>query len=142
MPENGTLAKLVEIRNSYFGQVQTAIDNFNGQLQGLQGKYLDQLVDAALGDPSIANIQQLLKSKVFLGHHVDPESLKTEGAATIENPVPIAQSEDPSKFPLKSKRTRPATVAPICPACGTQAADAGARFCSKCAAPLFGVRIP
>ncbi len=161
MAENGTLQKLLDIRKGYFASVQAVLDGINAQISSLQAKYLDALVDATLGDPTITEIQRVLKTKLILGQPtavaVSPvvgeekvyestinEGLTTEGKAT-EAAVPIAQSGDPDKFPLKTRRTRlPQPFRPsgsTCPNCGSQIRERNARFCSKCAAPLVGLRL-
>lgn len=49
--ENGTLAKLVEIRHEFLDGAQEAAGHYRAKIKELRENYLSQVVDVTLGDP-------------------------------------------------------------------------------------------
>ncbi len=117
--ENGILAKLGEIRHKFIADFEDAAKRFDEEVRGLREAYLAELVDVALMDPRLADVQRALAFRVpaAVAASTLAPSLATEGL------VPL-----PEKWPMRARKR-------ICPTCSTPC-DPRDRFCSQCAYPL------
>ena len=110
---NGTLAKLVDARNGFLQDVQTAVKQ-------CRDNYLTQVVDITLNDPRLTALNQLF---------TPPPAAPAPASETVL--TPDGAQEMPTKQPMKRLKTM------NCPGCGAVVPDMNARFCSRCASPLF-----
>ena len=123
--DNGTLAELAEIRRKFLSGFEEAAQTFNEEVRNLRENYLNELVDVALTDPRLSEVQRALAFRAQVASP-GPTSQAVAKESAVEGAVAL-----PEKWPQKKlKMAR-------CPACSTPAQDLNARFCSQCASPLF-----
>jgi len=126
--ENGTLSKLAEIRSKFLSGFNESAQRFDSEIRKLRETYLNELVDVALTDPRLSEVQRALAFKWGGPSTVTTSQLLEEqGAASkVADVVPL-----PEKWPKKKLKVS------RCPACKLPVQDQNARFCSQCASPLF-----
>lgn len=125
--ENGALAKLVNLRQNFLTAVQEARVEFVNRIKTLREEYLNQVVDAALGDPKLSELERALGSLM-----PQPQPPVAPRPAVTADMIPIGQSGNPEKFPMKRFRG----VYGSCPNCNSPLWEPQAKFCSQCAYPL------
>ena len=127
---NGTIAKLTNLRHSFLVTVEEARSQFVSRIKEAREYYISQVVDVTLTDPQLSDVERALAGATPT---VTPAALipKPESNPTL---VPIGQSGDSSKFPLK--RLKGVGVYGRCGNCNVAILEAQAKFCSKCAYPL------
>lgn len=128
--ENGVLAKLASLRQNFLAAIEDARVEFVGKIKTLREEYLNQVVDATLKDPRISEVERTLGS-LILQPQPQPPAVPTPAAATA-GMVPIGQSSNPEKFPMKRFRA----IYGTCPNCNSPLWEPQAKFCSQCACPL------
>ena len=131
--ENGVLAKLAGLRQTFLSGVEEARAQFAGRIRTLREEYLNQVVDATLGDPKLSDVERALSS---WGPQVKVVAVPTHPLVPIPPEVSAATAATlapPDKQPLKSYRV---SVYGHCPACNAPLFEAQAKYCSQCAYPL------
>ena len=130
--ENGTLAKLAEIRKKFLTGFEEAAQRFHSEIQKLRENYLNELVDVALTDPRLSDVQRALTliprgpSRLATSQVLEEQGLSPSPQSSVEGAIAL-----PEKWPQKKLKVS------RCPACSTPVQDLNARFCSQCASPLF-----
>jgi hypothetical protein len=129
--ENGTVGKVVEIRNRFLTGFREAAQTFDSEIRKLREAYLNELVDVALTDPRLSEVQRALSFK--WGAPV----VTTASQSLEEQGLPPTLSSTESTVPLPEKWPQKRTRVARCPTCNAVVQDVNARFCSQCAFPLF-----
>jgi hypothetical protein len=134
---NGTLAKLVGMRQRFMADFQGLAAEFRINVQALREKYLNEIVDLTMADAKVAELQRVLD--FFKPTRESVTVIPPTGPATIL-PVPPTVPPDvavtlapPEKQPLKENR-RPTYGS--CPNCNRAIMEPQSQFCSQCAYPL------
>lgn len=127
---NGTLAKLVSLRQDFLTGVNEVRVQFVARIKTLREDYLNQVVDATMSDPKLGDVEKALSSWNTQPVTIAPPPVESATAGS----VPIGQGP-PEKFPMKMKRDG-LTVYGRCPSCNSYILEPDARFCSRCAYPL------
>lgn len=132
--ENGTVAKLVSLRQSFLASVEEARAQFVGRIKGARESYISQIVDVALGDPRLSGVEKALNSWNQPTPQPATQPVAASGINTssgVPGMVPL-----PEKWPMKRNIARIPTVYGTCPSCNHPVFEPQAKFCSYCAYPL------
>jgi hypothetical protein len=135
--ENGTLAKLAEIRQHFMADFHQEAARFRNRVQELREGYLNEIVDLTLTDAKVTEVQRTLDL-------LKPPTEKLTAASVPEQTEPLPKHADvlqpsattlapPEKQPMKTYRMN---VYGRCHACNAPIFEAQAKFCSQCAYPL------
>jgi hypothetical protein len=131
--ENGTLAKLISLRQAFLASIEAARSQFVGSIKTARESYLNQIVDVTMADPQLSDVEKALSTWNPQFAVVAPNPLPPMPAVD-SGMVQIGQSGVSEKFPMK--KSRGVTVYGRCPSCNSYILEAEAKFCSRCAYPL------
>lgn len=142
---NGVVEKLVTLRQAFLLSVDAARNQFVTTIRSAREDYLGQIVGVTLGDPRLSNVEQALSSWTSPSPTQPPDQGEPDSpvppAAASLGMVPIGQSGDPTKFPMKGRRVardgkKVAFVYGHCSNCNSAIWEPQAKFCSQCAMPF------